>query len=309
MILSLLTTFLTACSSYHLYGSVRNYNQTANNDFDFTITGFDYYQSQTDLDNINISNNSYNSTYYYKQTAFNGFNQEYLLFHNAFVVTDEVNQEFGTFILYGRIPDEVLATYDELTEYNDEVLFDLGLSFMDEDFNNASVIDFSPNIKNFLTNVDINVNFNFFRLYDNEVLERVEYCNYTLDIPLYVQNYGGEVFYNLGGDLNDLISQTWATQGGSLVCAVSVTYTMVDMHVVQEYWYNQGYYQGKEDGYALGGGNDFQKILGTIIDTPILYLRKFFGYEVFGVNLYGAIATIMSLIVALAVFRMIRSFI
>lgn len=72
--------------------------------------------------------------------------------------------------------------------------------------------------------------------------------------------------------------------------------------------YTNGYNIGKNDGYALGSSSNsiIRNLLGSIIDTPIIYLRKLFGYELFGINLFGALTTVISLIVALSVFKLVK---
>lgn len=115
--------------------------------------------------------------------------------------------------------------------------------------------------------------------------------------------------------LNELIADRGGYQNMTFI--MSFTARIVPLESVQAYWREQGYSTGYETGYGEGYnygfslGNDsndaWRNILGAIIDTPILYLRKFFGYEVFGVNIYGLMATLISLIVALSIFRLIRS--
>lgn len=95
-----------------------------------------------------------------------------------------------------------------------------------------------------------------------------------------------------------------------------------------EYWYDSGYNDGYDNGYFEGesygynqGKTDGEAIgreqatsvdmsvkglLGVLIDSPILFLRKLFDYQLFGISIFGALATIVSLLVALSVFRLIR---
>lgn len=76
-------------------------------------------------------------------------------------------------------------------------------------------------------------------------------------------------------------------------------------------WSN-GYNAGKQDGISIGKDMassmdmELKGLLGVLIDSPILFLRKLFDYQLFGISIFGALATIVSLLVALSVFRLIR---
>lgn len=72
--------------------------------------------------------------------------------------------------------------------------------------------------------------------------------------------------------------------------------------------YDDGYGVGYNDGFTLGqgSGNSFQHLFGVLVDTPILFFRKLFGYELFGINLFMALTTIVSLLVALSIFRLVK---
>ena len=103
---------------------------------------------------------------------------------------------------------------------------------------------------------------------------------------------------------------------------------IVEMDIIRQYYENVGYDEGYDIGFVEGEGsgyqtgynvgygegynvgqsssNSFRNLLATIIDTPILYLRKMFDYELFGISVFQALATVISIIVALAVFRLVR---
>lgn len=84
------------------------------------------------------------------------------------------------------------------------------------------------------------------------------------------------------------------------------------------YGFDDGYNYGREDGYnvgkvegfALGQSHDtqFMELMGTVIDTPIVALRRLFSYEVFGINLFQALMTIITLLIAYAIFRIVVRF-
>lgn len=98
-------------------------------------------------------------------------------------------------------------------------------------------------------------------------------------------------------------------------------YLTMDLHLqdiesIYGQGYGSGYDHGVDDGYASGydygwslgnsSSNSFRSLFGVLVDTPIIYLRKMFDYELFGISVFKALATVLSLIVALAVFRLVR---
>ena len=74
--------------------------------------------------------------------------------------------------------------------------------------------------------------------------------------------------------------------------------------------YNNGYNTGKTDGYTQGyntalAGHDFSftNLFASISDTPILMIRRLFGFEIFGTSV---MAIFMSLFTALIVIKVLK---
>lgn len=224
---------------------------------------------------------------------------------------------YGYYNDYGS-PRNILFSgavyYDNRTMigFPNALAFDFALDLFDYDANNTSFLQINYNTavsNNYLTNVEYTINLSIFSM---------DYLNsdlyYTFNIDLWKQHNDFET-YNL--EQLDYYYEEGDLQETTIMITVSWRY--VDLTTIASYFedmgynigYSEGYAQGLDYGFSLGGDsqNAWRNILGAIIDTPILYLRKFFGYEVFGVNVYAMLATLISLIVALSIFRLIRSII
>ena len=173
---------------------------------------------------------------------------------------------------------------------------------------------------------------------------RSNYCNMVCDFTIFALNYEETVvswnfsfpFYRVWeeGGFKVTLQQYNAPNDFSYVGFLHHYYWCLDLHLVDqgdffanESW-SEGYEVGEEEGYAEGYGagyqdgygvgtqdgfsqgqssqNSFRNLFGVLIDTPILYLRKMFDYELFGISVFKALATVISLIVALSVFRLVR---
>lgn len=94
------------------------------------------------------------------------------------------------------------------------------------------------------------------------------------------------------------------------------TLHLLDFDQTKDTWVAEGFDTGYDDGYGIGyndgftlgqgSGNSFQALFSVLVDTPIVFFRKLFGYELFGINLFGALTTIISLLVALSIFRLVK---
>ena len=66
-----------------------------------------------------------------------------------------------------------------------------------------------------------------------------------------------------------------------------------------------GYIEGYNDGLRDGNPYNLFTLFGYVIDTPILYLKSLFDYEILGVNIFGFFASLLSLCLVLWVIRRI----
>ena len=67
--------------------------------------------------------------------------------------------------------------------------------------------------------------------------------------------------------------------------------------------YNTGYNTGLSDGLNMAQTSNFNSLFNAIADTPVLFMRSLFGFELFGMNVF---AIIMSLITGLIVIYVIK---
>lgn len=74
--------------------------------------------------------------------------------------------------------------------------------------------------------------------------------------------------------------------------------------------YTEGYRVGSQDGYREGyyagislSGNDFHSLFNAIADTPILMIRSLFNFDLFGMNVFVAIMTMLTGIVVIYVVK------
>lgn len=148
-----------------------------------------------------------------------------------------------------------------------------------------------------ITNLSTNTGDSYFVVYFNLTARLVDIVNETRIIQTNSYNEGYEVGEIDGNDIGYESGVEDGFENGKIAGA-EIGYTQ---------GYNDGYAIGRIDGYDLAesNDNDFFKLLGAVIDTPIVALRRLFSYEVFGVNLFQALMTIVSLIVALAIFKLI----
>lgn len=149
--------------------------------------------------------------------------------------------------------------------------------------------------------------------------------NYNVSFPLYD--------YQHEGGFKTVLNSYSAGDYETFDFLVTEYFYEIDIHLVragewENYYWSEGYEVGEEEGYGEGYGvgyqdgygvgvndgysqgqssnNAFRNLFGTLIDTPIIYLRKMFDYELFGISVFKALATVLSLIVALSVFRLVR---
>jgi len=166
-----------------------------------------------------------------------------------------------------------------------------------------------------LYNVELVYDFTLIH-FDNNSQNNIDgYYTWSFTYSLYDRHADAIDFQQLLGpyDYNErtLPYQGWYLNS-YLVCSFYMrnVYLADYLEAAEDDTYDIGYQDGYENGYTDGqtntGSNQFQKLLGVIIDTPIVYLRKMFGYELFGVNLFMALTTIVSLLVALSIFRLVK---
>lgn len=70
--------------------------------------------------------------------------------------------------------------------------------------------------------------------------------------------------------------------------------------------YTEGYSTGKQAGIIEGQNQtntSVYSLAGAIIDTPIMFLRSLFDYELFGISIYVAILSMITLVIAIWVVR------
>ena len=302
--LTLFTAFLTAIQSFYSYSGVLSVG-----DADYQRHIFTEYGIQVDYDLETPNQNQFGYNYYT-----DGSGNEYLIQQGNFVLASNDNgdneNEYGAYRFHCEIPEELRNTTDfPLADNNGSwTLFDFNLfKDVDGDYNNNLVCSYYPNIKNFLFNVTFHLRFDIIYVDYTDHADELVFDNrygFEYDIPMYVQDYGGETIWSLSSYLSTELNTVLSYD--AYICLWSVTFTMEDYQTVYQQAYNNGYLDGKNDGVILGGNTSFTKLLSNIADIPILILRKLFGYDVLGVNIYGALATIMSLVVALAIFRFIR---
>lgn len=73
----------------------------------------------------------------------------------------------------------------------------------------------------------------------------------------------------------------------------------------KEQGYNNGYNSGYSKGYTEGSGSDntFVGMIFAIADIPIHIISSIFGFELFGINLFVALCSILSLLMVIWVIR------
>lgn len=69
--------------------------------------------------------------------------------------------------------------------------------------------------------------------------------------------------------------------------------------------YTNGYNQGYQDGLTITSYSDLGKLFGVIADTPIMLLRSIFSFELFGMNVFVAIMSLLTGLVVLYIVRKI----
>lgn len=255
---------------------------------------------QANADNLNYNWIQYNpQDEYSTYIVYNAFNTD----RHSYVRTDE--EEFHFTFQVGQTLANSWGYVGSSRQYFN---VDYYINCF-EDYNSSFVLEYIPNTQLMgvhLLNVQLeyNLNIEYYSASEGDYY----YVNYPFVVNLWEtrpqfanQIYTADNYY-------DYAIQSYSLQATCKIVNLNELYTV---------GYNDGYTDGESDGYAdgynygfelgQGSGDSWKNILGAIIDTPILYLRKFFGYEVFGVNIYGLLATLISLIVALSVFRLIRS--
>lgn len=71
--------------------------------------------------------------------------------------------------------------------------------------------------------------------------------------------------------------------------------------------YNNGYNNGLSIGYsnALTDTDSFQKCIYTIFDAPFQFLRNVFSFDLFGINIYSIVITIISIALTAFVVKLV----
>lgn len=253
------------------------------------------------------------------------------------LVNYEVNYGMGgtgylrfnkVFYMGGQSDEEIIETFyvgltgaSSVEDFPTTSLFSVALSINEDTTHD---VNFEFYASNQMNNYKMNVVFDFrvSAFYTLTNSYDVYYLSdYVLSVPLWA-DYTGltnlSTIYNCYQLSSDVVpNSVWTND---LYFVYTITWRYVPMNEMEQYFYNQGsanaytlgYQNGYEDGYNVGStgvNTSFTGLLGAIIDTPILFLRKMFGYQVFGVNIYYALATMMSLLVALAIFRLVRAII
>lgn len=275
--------------------SPTDYVQTSNDNLLGYGESIDYYQNGDYLTDFNTDTQSFYGGYdsgnapYYDYTYHNSTYLDMTLTEGV-----KYNLTFGTNYMpnHDFIEDMYIgyfcAYYDSHSTLEDTQM----------------IFVFQENQNRIKANLDIDIDI----YYINDLNVTV----HTFHIPLYRPVYSA----NNGYYRFDLPSINVNTQNDQVLIDFKVS--LVDMDIALTDFYQEGYGTGYDIGYGegytngynighQGDTNTFRGLLGALIDTPILFLRKFFGYTVFGVDIYAALATMISLIVALSVFRLVRS--
>lgn len=152
--------------------------------------------------------------------------------------------------------------------------------------------------------------------------------NAVLNVSVFYYNDAGDFnndyvkFFSFDVNLWDTLSTNYFVYDTGLTASnypyrsVTLTLHLLDFEQTKDTWvaegydigYDDGYDIGKNDGFTLGqgSGQSFQNLFSVLVDTPIVFFRKLFGYELFGINLFSALTTIVSLLVALSIFRLVK---
>lgn len=145
---------------------------------------------------------------------------------------------------------------------------------------------------------------NFFNVYDKTFSITASLFDFLSSFPVLNDDYNIIINVVLTDNFNFSIMPS-ISLGGSFDTGYNVGYTDGYNNGNQD-GYNGGYKIGYEKGSSVNPENNFSSLFFSLLNTPFLILKEGFNFELFGINFYGLIMTIITIAIVVFVVRFLK---